>query len=78
MFITYCFNKLQFGISSAPKIFQKRMSKLLEGVVCHMDDIPVVGVDQEQHNARLTKVFERIESAKLTLNGAKYDFWATA
>ena len=35
------------------------MSKLLEGlegVVCHMDDELVVGRDEEQHDARLTKV----------------------
>ena len=46
----------------------------LEGVVCHMDDVLVVGRDQEQHNARLTKVLERIESAELTLNAAKCKF----
>ena len=37
----YCFNKLPFGISSAPELFQKRMGELLEGlegVVCLMDD----------------------------------------
>ena len=73
----FCFNKLPFGISSAPELFQKRMGKILEGlegVVCHMDDVLVAGKDQEQHDARLTKVFERIESAKLTLNAAKCEF----
>ena len=38
----YCFNKLPFGISSAPEYFQKRMNQVLagiDGVVCHMDDI---------------------------------------
>ena len=73
----FCFNKLPFGISSAPELFQKRMSKLLEGlegVVCHMDDVLVVGRDQEQHDTRLTKVLERIESAELTLNAAKCEF----
>ena len=33
----YHFNKLPFGISSAPELFQKRMSKVsegLDGVVC--------------------------------------------
>jgi hypothetical protein len=28
----YCFNKLPFGISSAPELFQKRMSKILTGL----------------------------------------------
>ena len=49
------------------------MNKLLEGlegVVCHMDDVLIIGADQEQHDRRLVKVFERNESAKLTLNAA--------
>ena len=50
------------------------MSKLLEGlegVVCHMDDVLVVGNDQEQHDMRLVEVFKGIEAAELTLNAAK-------
>lgn len=38
----YCFNKLLFGISSAPEHFQKRMSSILngiEGVLWQMDDV---------------------------------------
>ena len=67
----YCFNKLPFGISSAPELFQKRMSILLEGldgVVCLMDDVLVVGKNQHEHDERLIKVLERIQSAGVTLN----------
>ena len=42
----YCFNKLPFGISSAPEHFQKRMMKILEGldgVLCLIDDVLVFG-----------------------------------
>jgi hypothetical protein len=42
----YCFNKLPFRISSAPKHFQKRMTPILDGlpgVVCQMDDVLVFG-----------------------------------
>eukprot|EP00731_Ephydatia_muelleri_P036195 Em0214g1a len=38
----YCFNKLPFGISSAPELFQKRMGQILEGldgVLCQMDGV---------------------------------------
>ena len=38
----YWFNKLPFGISSAPEFFQKQMTAILEGlpgVLCHLDDI---------------------------------------
>ena len=44
----YCFNRLPFGISSAPEIFQRTMSEILkdvEGVICQMDDILVHGAD---------------------------------
>ena len=44
----YAFNKLLFRISSAPKYYQKRMSRILnglEGVVYLVDDILVVGQD---------------------------------
>ena len=42
----YCFNKLTFGISSAPEHFQMRMSRILgglAGVVCQMDDVLIFG-----------------------------------
>ena len=38
----FCFNKLPFGITSAPDFFQKQMSRTLdglEGVLCLIDDI---------------------------------------
>ena len=42
----FCFNKLTFGITSAPGLFQKRMSCILlglEGVVCLIDDVLICG-----------------------------------
>ena len=39
----YCYNKLPFGISSAPEHFQRRMHLLLEGVLCVIDDIFIFG-----------------------------------
>ena len=50
----YAFNRLPFGISSAPEIFQRTMSNTLEGsegVICHMDDVLVHGVDVAEHDA---------------------------
>ena len=49
----YCFNKLPFGISSAPEHFQKRMLKILaglDGVLCLIDDILVFGKNEEEHD----------------------------
>ncbi|KAL5463805.1 hypothetical protein EMCRGX_G032740 [Ephydatia muelleri] len=73
----YCFNKMPFGISSAPEHFQKRMSRILEGlegVVCQIDDILVFGKDQDQHDAQLMVVLRRIQSAGVTLNKDKCKF----
>ena len=53
------FNRLPFGITSAPEHFQRRMSELLqdlEGVVCLIDDILIYGKTREEHDARLTAV----------------------
>ena len=46
----YCFNKLPFGITSAPELFQRCMSKLLEGLegcLCLIDDVLIFGKDQD-------------------------------
>ena len=62
----FCFNKMPFGISSAPEHFQKRMSEILEGqvgVLCLMDDIIIYGHSQEEHNQRLQATLRRLESA---------------
>jgi len=73
----YCFNKLPFGISSAPELFQSRMNKILEGlegVVCHMDDVLIYGANKAEHNTRLKAVLERLQAAGITLNARKCEF----
>ena len=70
----YQFNKLPFGISSAPELFQRRMNKILnglEGVVCLIDDVLVFG---RNHDVRLLAAFQRLEEANVTLNQAKCEF----
>ena len=52
----FCFRRLPFGITSAPEIFQKRMTNLLkdqEGVAVIEDDIIVYGGTVAEHDARL-------------------------
>ena len=70
----FCFNKLPFGISSAPEVFQRHMNDILSGlpgVLCHVDDILVFGATPEEHDERLRAVIERIKGAGVTLNGEK-------
>ena len=73
----FCFNRLPFGITSAPEHFQKRMSEILaglEGVVCMVDDVLVHGRTQEEHDQRLDAAMECIAQAGVSLNAEKCDF----
>ena len=77
LFGRFQFNKLPFGISCAPELFQKHMSTMLsglQGVLCLMDDVLVFGHDQQQHDKRLEAVLSRIQSAGVTLNPSKCEF----
>ena len=67
----FCFNRLPFGISSAPEIFQRMMSQILEGlegVICHIDDVMVHAEDRETHDQRVHAVMRRLHEAGITLN----------
>jgi len=73
-----CFNKLPFGITSAPEFFQKQMNTILaglEGVLCLIDDILVFGKDCADHDKRLHNVMKWIQQAGVTLNTDKCEFW---
>ena len=77
----YCFNKLPFGIASAPEHFQKRMSNILSdltGVVCQMDDVLVFGRNRAEHDACLLAALQKIENAGATLNKEKCKFSKTS
>ena len=76
----YCFNKMPFGICSAPEHFQRQMEKILkglQGVLCHMDDVMIFGRTKEEHDARLETALRRIEAAGVTLNPNKCQFGKT-
>ena len=73
----YCFQRLPFGLKSAPERFQKRMLNELEGlegVICIMDDILVHGKTQKEHDERLEAVLTRLIRARITLNPEKCEF----
>ena len=75
----YCFNRLPFGISSAPKIFQRtEILKGVEGVICQMDDVLVHGVDQEEHDRRVRATMHCLREAGIVLNGDKCEFSKTS
>ena len=73
----FCFNRLPFGITSAPEFYQKKMSHILSGlagVACMMDDVLVFGATQREHDLRLDAVLDKISKAGVTLNLDKCQF----
>lgn len=70
----FCFNRLPFGITSAPEHFQRWMTEIwgdIPGVVCLVDDILVTGRTQAEHDQRLRIVLTCLSKAGLTLGREK-------
>lgn len=64
------YNRLCFGISAAPGIFQRTMENLLReipGVSCYLDDVLISGRTAEEHEQRLHRVLTTMEEAGLKL-----------
>ena len=73
----FCFNRMPFGIKSAPEHYQKKMSQILEGSEGHIsiiDDMLIRGKTQEEHDRRLKAVLKRLYGAGATLNAEKCEF----
>ena len=71
------YNRLPFGITSAPSIFQRILETLLADVtrVCvYLDDILVSGINEDDHIQTLSQVLSQLESAGFTLKKAKCQF----
>ena len=71
------YNRLPFGIASAPSIFQRVMDTLLQGIpgVCvYIDDILVAGSTEEEHLARLSEVLKRLAESGMRLKQEKCSF----
>lgn len=76
MFITpfwrYFFNRFPFGITSAAVHFQNHMAtevtEGLDSVVCHMNDVFVWALSQQEHDVCLHAVLHKMENAGVTLN----------
>ena len=67
----FCFNRLLLGISSAPEIFQRTISKILdglEGTLCRMDDVLIHGVDKSEHDGHIGAVLHQLQETGLALN----------
>ena len=68
------YNRLPFGVSSAPSIFQRIMETLLQGIpgVCvYLDDILVTGRTIAEHLKHLDTVLGRLQEAGMQLKKKK-------
>ena len=58
----FCYNRLPYGISSAPGIFQRTMETLLQGIA---NVVVITGPIEEAHLKTLEEVLTRMEQAVL-------------
>lgn len=76
----YRYNRLPYGVSSAPGIFQRTMENLLRGiphVYVRIDDILVAGKTRDEHLRTLRTVLRRLHEAGAKLKKKKCVFLAT-
>ena len=71
------YNRLPFGVTTAPSIFQRVMEHLLQDlnfVTVYLDEILVMGKTTAEHLANLDKVLSRLEKAGMRLKQTKCKF----
>ena len=74
----YRVNRLPFGVSSAPSLFQRIMENLLQGIpgiLIYIDDILVTGKTIADHLSNLEVVLTRLEEAGVRLKRDKCSFF---
>ena len=73
----YSFKRLPFGIKSAPEVYQRTISEMVEnidGCEAIVDDICIWGENLKQHDERLRKVLDKCREYDLRLNFDKCEF----
>ncbi|XP_033729471.1 uncharacterized protein K02A2.6-like [Pecten maximus] len=68
------YQRLVFGIASAPAIWQRAMDQVLQGisgVQCILDDMIVTGGTRDEHMQTLETVLQRLDTFGLRLNNEK-------
>ena len=72
------YNRLVFGVKSAPAIFQSIMDQILKGlqnVECYLDDIVIGGKNLESCKNNLESVLERLQQNEVRVNVSKCVFF---
>ncbi|CAL9701112.1 unnamed protein product [Knipowitschia caucasica] len=74
----YRYNRLVFGVASAPAIWQRAMDQVLQGIPgtqCYLDDIIVTGANDNEHLENLHKVLQRLQDYGLRARRDKCEFF---
>ena len=74
----YCYNRLLYGISSAPAIWQRPIDQILQGipgVQCILDDVVITGQSESAHLENLKCVLARLEQYGITVKKGKCVFF---
>ena len=76
-FRLFQYTRLPFGIAFAPAIFQRAIDQILHGipgVICHKDDILIIGKTKAEHLERLEAVLKRSREHGLRLQKDKCEY----
>ncbi|XP_036813549.1 uncharacterized protein K02A2.6-like [Oncorhynchus mykiss] len=74
----YRYNRLVFGIASAPAIWQQTIDQILQGIPgsqCILDDMITTGRTEKEHLANLEEVLKRLKEYGLQANLQKCEFF---
>ena len=66
----YEYVKVPFGLAQAPAYFQELMTRILRDfdlAIAYLDDIIIFSRTAEEHLSHIRKVFEKLQSAKLSM-----------
>ena len=75
----YRYNRLPFGVSAAPAIFQSVMDQIIQGLQAtraYLDDVAVTGRNDSEHLTNLRALFERFRKYGVRLKRPKCEFMA--
>ena len=73
----FMYNRLCYGLKSAPGIFQRTMENVLQGVenaIVRIDDILLTGKTRDSHLETLDKVLDKLGKCGIELNREKCKF----
>lgn len=73
------FNRVPFGLTNAPAVFQRVMTQVLQPVIgkcalVYIDDIIIYSTNRKQHEEDLRQVLDLLHQAGITLKRTKCEF----